>query len=159
MKESAYYYLCYLASKRLSTQQLRPEIAGLSLRSDLTVALDSRNPELHTKIVRLIREDGTQRARIPNDKDTIRTESNLSFRVLSAVLASIGLDAAVYDEQRDLIDAELVAVRNRIVHGENETIALTEWVELRDAVLVLMRGIADQIQNSAIEQTYLAWRA
>lgn len=159
IKESVYFYLCYLATMKLTTQQLRPELAGLSMRSTVMLASESRNPVLHTNVVRLIREQAADRAKIPNDKDAVRTESNLSFRVLEAILGSIGLDASRYYGQRDLIDAELVAVRNRIVHGENESIALSEWLELRDATLLIMRDVADQLQNAVVEKTYLAWRA
>ncbi|MFJ4046803.1 MAE_28990/MAE_18760 family HEPN-like nuclease [Microbacterium sp. NPDC089987] len=155
VKEAAYYYLCFLASKRLKTEQLRAEIAGLSMWSEMVAAAESRNPDLHTKIVRSLRDDSAKRAKIPNDKAAIRTESNLSFRVFAAILSSIGLDSSIHESHRDLIDAELVAVRNRIVHGENETIALPEWVELSAAVLAIMRDVADQIQHAAVEKTYL----
>lgn len=159
VKEAAHLYLCYLSSKRLTLQQLRPEIAGFAMNKELRPAIESRNPELHAQVVRSIREGGANRARIPNDREDVRTESNLSFRVLSAILASIGIDAGAYEHQRDLIDGQLVAPRNRIVHGEHETISLTEWLDLRDSILGLLREVADQIQNSAVEQTYLAWRA
>lgn len=159
VKETAYFYLCYLASRKLTFQQLRPEIAGFAMKGELGPAFESRSPELHANIVRSIREGSANRARIPNEKDDVRTESNLSFKVLAAILSSIGLDSTLFDEQRDLIDGQLVAPRNRIVHGENETISLTDWVDLKDAVLGIMRDVADQVQNAAVEKTYLAWRA
>lgn len=158
VKEASYLYLCLLASQRLTMSSLRPELAGLVMRSQLSAGFESRNPAAHTEIVRSLREEGSSRAKIPTDRSAVRTESNLTYKVLVAILTSIGLDAESFRDYRDLIDSELVATRNRIVHGEHEAIALESWNELHEEVLTLMSQFRDQIQNAAVEKTYLASR-
>lgn len=159
IKESAYLYLCMLASQKLTMQSLRPELAGLVMRSQLVAGIETKNPLAHTEIVRSLREDATNRAKIPTVRSAVRTESNLTYKVLAAILSSLGLDVDPFEAHRDLIDSELVAVRNRVVHGEHEAIALEEWSDLCDEILALMSQVRDQIQNAAVEKTYLAWRA
>lgn len=156
VKEAVYLYLCFLAGRKLSTQQLRPEIVGLVVRSKLTAAVEAKSSAVHTEVVRSLRETSSQRAAIPTSKDAVRTESNLSYKVLSSIVGSIGLSIDPFEKHQDLIDTELVATRNRIVHGEHQTIAQTEWNELYGTVLDLMGQMKDQIQNAAVEQSYLA---
>jgi len=159
VKNACSYYLSYLASRRLSLQQLRPELAALALRRRLREAGESKKAAVHSELIRDVRERAAERARIPTSGDAIRTESNLSSRVLTEILTSIGCDATRYEMYADLIDDQLVAARNRVAHGDNSYIRRTEWDELSRQVLWLMNDIATQILNAAVEETYYAWRA
>lgn len=159
VKNACSYYLSFLASQRLSFQQLRPELAALALRKRLREAGDSKKAVIHTELIKDVRERAAERARIPTSGDAIRTESNLSSRVLTEILTSLGCDAARYEIYADLIDDQLVAARNRIAHGDNSYIRRPEWDELSRQVLWMMDDIATQLLNAAVEQTYYAWRA
>lgn len=159
VKNACGFYLSFLASKRLSFQQLRPELAALALRKRLREAGDSKKSAIHTELVRDVRERAAERAKIPTSGDAIRTESNLSSRVLTEILTSLGCDAARYEIYADLIDDQLVAARNRIAHGDNSYIRRPEWDELSKQVLWMMDDIATQLLNAAVEETYYAWRA
>jgi hypothetical protein len=159
IKNCCHWYLCYLASRRLTMQQLRPELAALALRPDLNLMAESKKALLRADIVRALRERQTERAKIPTDRDSVRTQSNLSFPVLQEVLISVGCDVERYEDYRDLIDEQLVAPRNRISHGEQDYVRLPEWDDLRDAVVYLMNDVATQIMNAAIEETFYAWKA
>jgi hypothetical protein len=159
IKNSCYWYLCFLAAKRLSVQQLRPELAAMALRTHMATMIDTSRPLLYAEVVRHIRERASERARIPTSRDAIRTASNLSSVVLRDVLSSVGCDAERYDYAKDLIDDQLVASRNRIAHGEADYVRLSEWNELREEVIKIMDDVASQIVNAAIEETFYAWKA
>lgn len=159
VKNCCHWYLCYLAARRLTMQQLRPELAAIAARSGLQEALDTKSPAIHRDFIKSIRERASERAHIPTSRESVRTASNLSFEVLRDVLTSVGCDAERYTDMRDLINAELVAPRNRIVHGEADYVRLSEWEELRDAVLAIMDDIADQVIGSAVDETFFAWKA
>lgn len=146
VKNACGFYLSFLASKRLSFQQLRPELAALALRKRLREAGDSKKAAIHTELVKDVRERATERARIPTSGDAIRTESNLSSRVLTEILISLGCDAARYEIYADLIDDQLVAARNRIAHGDNSYIRRPEWDELSKQILWMMDDIAGSSQ-------------
>ncbi|WP_131816713.1 MAE_28990/MAE_18760 family HEPN-like nuclease [Nocardia salmonicida] len=159
VKNACTYYLGFLATKRLTMQQLRPELAALSIRGKMTNATLARKTSVHAEIVREIRERASERARIPTNNDAIRTESNLSFPVLAEILSAVGCDSERYSKYADLVDEQLVFSRNKIAHGEYSFIKRTEWDDLSYDVLWMMDDIATQIINSAVEETYYAWKA
>lgn len=156
IKTSCHYYLCYVASLRLSTEKLSPPLAALSLRALINKSTDSRSSILHNEMVVVIRESAHERARVPAQRDAIQTASNLSFSVLEDILISIGLDPAPYEYARDLINDNLVNYRNKIAHGENEVISEQDWDELESEVLTLMESVATEIVNSASNKRYFA---
>ncbi|MEV4134425.1 MAE_28990/MAE_18760 family HEPN-like nuclease [Dactylosporangium sp. NPDC049742] len=156
VKNAAHAYLCYLSKLNLTWDQLRPELVGLSLRSEVTKLGTAGRSSIHTAVVRQLRELAGEPARIPDTRDAVRTLSNLNFDRLEDILVSIGCDCTRYEPLRDLIDEQLLASRNRIAHGENDFIALTDWVDLRQEILSVMDDIARQILNSAALKSYRA---
>ena len=159
VKNSCHWYLCFLASRRLTFQQARPELAALAIRGRLTSLEPSKRIQGHVDVVRMIREEATSRLSIPTDREDVRTESNLSYRVLMDLLTSIGCPTEAYEQYEDLIDENLVSSRNRVAHGEGAFIAETEWSDLRDKVVMLMDQVANQVIDAAANELYFAWRA
>lgn len=159
IKNACGFYLTYLASKKLSIQQLRPELAALSIRRRLHEVSETKKIAIQAELVRDMRERSSDRARIPTGGSAIRTESNLSSTVLAEILTGVGCDASRYEPYADLIDDQLVDSRNKIAHGDNSYIRRTEWDELSRQILWIMDDVATQLLNAAVEQTYYAWRA
>lgn len=156
IKNACSFYLSFLASRRLSFQQLRPELAALALRRRLREAGEAKKAAIHAELIKDIRERAAERARIPTSGDAVRTESNLSSRVLTEILTSLGCDAARYEIYADLIDDGLVNARNQIAHGDNSFIRRPEWQELSRQILWIMDDVATQLLNAAVEKTYYA---
>ena len=156
VKQAVSLYLSYLSSQNLKYEQLRPEIAALALRNHINEFIATNQSSIHARVVRQVREDAGNRARIPSRRDDVKTHSNLSFDRLENILCSIGCDCIGYEQYRDLIDQELLASRNKIAHGEEEFIALSEWNDLRTQILKILDSIAAQILNSATNRSYLA---
>ncbi len=154
VKNACHFYLCYLSSKPLTFSQLIPELAALTLRAKISEAILAKSSAIRAELVRDIRDGATDLAKIPTSRDAVRTESNLSFKVLEDILSSVGCDAQRYAEYRDLIDDQLVNARNKIAHGENANIAQTEWEDLSTQVLWLMDDIATQLINAAALSSY-----
>ncbi|MFF0469456.1 MAE_28990/MAE_18760 family HEPN-like nuclease [Micromonospora zamorensis] len=156
VKNSAHAYLCYLSRLNLTWDQLRPEIVGLAMRRELVQFEATNRSHIHAQIVRQLREGSAELARIPDNRDAVRTMANLNFSRLEDILVSIGCDCDRYIPYRDLIDDQLLASRNRIVHGEDDYIALTDWVDLRKEVLYIMDDVSKQIINAAALKEYRA---
>lgn len=154
IKNIAYFYLCYLSSQTLRMDELRPELAAMTVRRKIAAAIPSKRIRVHIDLVRHIREEATSAAKIPNSKEDVRTESNLSYSVLEDILLSIGCDCERYEIYRDLIDEELVNSRNKVAHGEESNIRLPEWEELFRQIMWIIGDISTQVQNSAINKTY-----
>ncbi|WCS16764.1 MAE_28990/MAE_18760 family HEPN-like nuclease [Mycobacterium marinum] len=155
IKNACHYYLCYLSTCDIPFSQLIPELAALALRGKISEAIFAKKIAMRAELVRHIRDRAQERARIPNSRDTVITESNLSYAVLTEILTSVGCDAERYADYADLIDDQLVNSRNKIAHGEYANIARTEWKELSSQVLWMMDDIATQLVNGAVERSYL----
>ena len=155
IKNACHYYLCYLSVCNISFSQLIPELAAFALRGRISEAILAKKITMRAELVRDIRDRAQERAKIPNTRDAVRTESNLSYAVLTEILTSVGCDAERYAKYADLIDDQLVNSRNKIAHGENANIAWTEWQELSSQILWMMDDIATQLVNGAVERSYL----
>ncbi|WP_318201403.1 MAE_28990/MAE_18760 family HEPN-like nuclease [Streptomyces sp. SCL15-4] len=156
VKNCAHAYLCYLASLRLSYVQLRPELAALAMRARLEEFETTNRSFIHATLIRDIREDASSRAKIPTSRDAVRTFSNLNYERLCDILCSVGCDFSRYASYEDLIDEQLLAARNRIAHGEEDYIRLTDWNDVRVEIVKMMDDISNQILNSATRKSYLA---
>jgi hypothetical protein len=155
VKNACHFYLCYVASLRIETQRLSPELAALSLRSILNKTIDTQSAALHIEMVVEFRESISARANIPTTRDAVQTKSNLSFPVLKNILLSIGIDSTLYEHASDLINQQLVDSRNKIAHGQNDYIQRSEWEDLRTEVMTIMESIGDEIVNNAAQKKYL----
>lgn len=156
VKNCAHSYLCYLASLRLTYGQLRPELAALALRARLEEFENTNRSSLHATLVQDIRENATLRAKIPTSRDAVRTFSNLNYERLCDILCSVGCDFSRYADYEDLIDEQLLASRNKIAHGEEDYIRLTDWHDMRTEIVKMMEDISNQVLNSATQKSYLA---
>lgn len=155
IKTACHYYLCYIASLKLPTDKLAPEMAALSLRSVIQKGADTASAALHIEMVTEFREGSAARAKIPTSRDAIRTKSNLSFSVLHNILTSVGINPVQYEHAADLINLQLVDYRNRIAHGQDDYIERSEWRDLQAEVLSIMESIANELVNNAVLKNYL----
>lgn len=156
VKNCAHAYLCYLASLKLNYFQLRPELAALAMRARLEEFETTNKAQIHATLIRNLREEASSRARIPTTRDAVRTFSNLNYDRLCDILCSVGCDFSRYSIFEDLIDEQLLAARNRIAHGEEDYIRLTDWDDVRVEIIKMMDDISNQILNSATQKSYLA---
>ncbi|MDX3697212.1 MAE_28990/MAE_18760 family HEPN-like nuclease [Streptomyces europaeiscabiei] len=156
VKDSACAYLEYVSRKGLKVGDLRPELAAIALRSSLGKGEQSKDSKSHTEIISLIRDELSRPAQLKYDSATIRTRSNLKFEVFDDIMHSIGCDASRHEIFRLLIDARLLKFRNDIAHGRQEYVALDDWMEIRDRVVLILKDVRDQISNSAAQKLYLA---
>lgn len=154
VKEGARSYLEYVSRKGLKIGQLRPEIAAVALRSTLGQGEASKNSSAHTAIVNILRSADSQPANIPYTSATIRTRSNLRFDVFADIMHSIGCDATRHEIYRVIIDKRLLRYRNDIAHGREEYISLSDWISIRDRILLILKDVRMQISNAAANEEF-----
>lgn len=151
VKSACHFYLCYVASLKLTTGELSAEFAAFSLNVALHRASEAKASSVHISLVEEFRSSINQRAKVPTNPDAIQTKSNLSFPVLSNVLVSIGIDPEIYSDSADLINIQLVESRNKVAHGQKDYIHRTEWEDLRSAIIGIMESIHTEIVNNAAQ--------
>ncbi|WP_125935806.1 MAE_28990/MAE_18760 family HEPN-like nuclease [Streptomyces sp. WAC 06738] len=155
VKNGAHAYLCYLASLKLTYAQLRPELVALAMRAQIEEFELTNRAFIHATLIRDVREGASSRAKIPTRREAVRTFSNLNYDRLCDILCSVGCDFSRYSPYQDLIDEQLLAARNRIAHGEEDYIRLTDWDDVRVEIIKMMDDISSQILNSATQKSYL----
>lgn len=155
VRNVVYYYILYVSSQKLALGQLRVELAATCLRSSIRAAGPASRIGPHIEVVRAVREGADAPAQFPIGLREVETKANLSSKVLEDLLLSIGCDPGPYSEFADLIDQQLVDKRNRIAHGEDHYIELSEWSDLHSSVFSIMDSIAVQVIDAALARDYL----
>ncbi|WP_433313268.1 MAE_28990/MAE_18760 family HEPN-like nuclease [Micromonospora sp. CA-269861] len=155
VKAAAAMYLEFVARKGLSISQLRPELAAVALRGLLGSGESSKKSSDHTRIVVALREKSLEPARLPYDRATIRTFSNLSFDRFEDIMHSIGCDASGHEIHRSLIDNRLLKNRNSIAHGREQYVTIDDWKTIQERVFDILADVRTQISNAAAVGAYL----
>jgi hypothetical protein len=81
--------------------------------------------------------------------DLINTQSNLSFRIFSAICVVCGVDPELFEDRRDFIDLMLLKRRNAIAHGEDTFVSIDDLDRLTNETIDLMREFGDALDNCA----------
>ncbi len=88
---------------------------------------------------------------IPNP---VKTKSNLNSEVLREIVELFELDYEKFRGFENLIDSKLLALRNKIAHGEYRKIEYELYDELYFACLTLINLFNTEIQNCVVLEQY-----
>lgn len=155
VKHALYLYANFLATQRLQQSGVRNEIVAFGLRSHFKRMETAKRISDFVTFVDDFRTSEASRLRIIGEKSAIDTQSNLSSRVLEDLLFTFGIDYAPYAADADLIDLNLLVLRNGIAHGESVELAEPEWSELRAGVVALIDRVANDVMDNAVLKRYL----
>jgi hypothetical protein len=155
VKATAVAYLEFLSFQRLRYDELAYNFLALASRKLVRRAGVTESIGPHIELTRFFREGLAVQSNLPV-RDGISTKSNLSSRVLSEILATLGLNQDLYATKANLIDETLLESRNTIAHGEYLLVTPERWNELHREVLGMMQGIANVISNAVSMKRYLA---
>lgn len=159
IKEASLAYLNFVSMQRLSYDQLAPNFIAIALKSKLNEADRVSDPLIHKKVVEFFLFKLSERSRIPRSSDTINTMSNLKSDVFKKIVHSLGLDyRAEYQMRERLIDIRLLKTRNEVAHGEYINIGFSDFIELHEKVIELIRLFRDQVSNAAVLEKYKCLR-
>ena len=79
---------------------------------------------------------------------------NLNSSTLEMLINSLGLDYSRFSTKRNLIDEGLVRRRNRIAHGQYQSVTIETFEDTLNAVIEMIDDIRTQIENAVILGTY-----
>ena len=153
IKAAATGYVTYVGSRRLAYKELAANFVAIGVRQMIGEAGRSNRASLHTQLTAYLISDLSDRPTFDSD-NAINTEANLNSKVLYEILCALGLDDSPYRTKGLLIDARLVALRNRIAHGEYAEIDETEYSELHEEILGLLERFRDDVENAAVLENY-----
>ena len=154
IKTASQYYLEYISRENLKNSELQLNFLTISMFKSTGLKSFSKNISTYEMLTEFYISKMNENACIPY-KSIIRTESNLSSKVLREIVWCLGLDYSIYETKENLIDINLLKRRNNIAHGEYIDIDPNDYIELRDNFILLMTTFRDQILNSASMKAYL----
>lgn len=151
VKLAASSYLEYVKAKRLTYNQLSNNFLALAMKAKLREAKETNKPSSFIPVCDFFLSQLDQRCSLPETKDAILTESNLSSDILKEITKILGLDSFPYSTKTVLIDIKLLKSRNEIAHGNdyNEIPDREAYIELHEEVIAMLETFRNQIENAA----------
>jgi len=154
IKAISQLYVRYVNTQKFSYDSLSEAFLGNALKTKLTALADASAAHVHTDFASLIVNRLGERATV--SENLVRTESNLSSKVLLDIVDRLGLEKhSEYTLRANLIDRELVGRRNSIAHGEFLELKPEEFRVLRTTILELLELFTDDVRKAASNGTHL----
>ena len=117
VRHAAQSYLELVADRvkrgRLGYHELAPPFAGLAMLRRLRETAPAGQRALLAEATRILRASPCESASIPT-ADIVSARSNLSFAVLTQLLAAIGIDTAPHATKRYIIDEGLLKLMSKM---------------------------------------------
>jgi hypothetical protein len=153
IKNVASYYVEYVHNKNVCYAELAPPLLSIALQARLRELIESDAAASHVGFAHFVQTQMGTRAALKAES-AIRTESNLSSRVLKDIVSRIGISYTPYELYENLIDESLVRTRNRVAHGEYEVPTVEDFRELQARVVAMLNAFTVDVRNAAATGAY-----
>lgn len=153
VKNAADAYVNFVSCTRLNFSDLSDNFVVLGMKKHLHNLTTAGKSKLNIEAVNFFRRQMDTRANIAFGS-AINTESNLSSAVFENIALAVGIDHSKYEARYNLIDSSLLNRRNKIAHGEYLELDSKSYRDLADEVIILLRWIKTDIENSASSCRY-----
>ncbi|ART82590.1 hypothetical protein CBP31_08135 [Oceanisphaera profunda] len=154
VKNAATLYLQFVNDQSLKYSELINCFVVFGIKKKINDIESSMSSETSIAVVEFLFNEQNKKAKLQIES-AIRTESNLSSKVFSNILKSIGFDTTKYETRFNLIDESLLKRRNYIAHGEYLDVQAEGFRELADDVLLMLRWFKDDIENAVTLKTFM----
>lgn len=154
VKRSCEAYVNFVSCQRLTLEELESNFVVFGAKKHLQAMSSSGRSKLNIQAVDFFRTKMTERADLKL-QSAVNTESNLSSSIFENIAISVGIDHAHYKARYNFIDESLLKRRNNIAHGEYLELDGKSFQDLSDNVLLLLRWVKTDIENSASTERYL----
>lgn len=152
--KSSEKYIRYVARRRLKYSELYDGLA-LAEQSELIKNIKKLSGDISDKTAALSWISGFGDKRFALKTTEIQTRSNLNYDVLQDIkfITNVDLTSSV---DKLYLDSILLARRNKIAHGEQLVIDISDAEDLKDYLLVWLDSSVTQFTNAAISKHYRA---
>jgi hypothetical protein len=147
VKVASETYLNYVANQGHKYRELKSCFIIRGLKGGLNELAESGNVRRNTYIVEFVMNEMDNRASIPY-KGVIDASSNLSSAVFGNIASSIGISTNPYETKYHFIDESVLRRRNQIAHGEFLDVQPTDYNQISDEVVNLLRSYKTDIENA-----------
>lgn len=141
-------YVEYVNQQGLTYSAMSPPFLGNALKTQLAGVEEANAAAVHTQFAEFVLTGGLEKKARLSSK-LVRTESNLSSKVLQDITARLGIPFYPYELLAPLIDERLVGARNTIAHGEFLELDEDQYEELHDKVLQMLNKFTTDVLVAA----------
>lgn len=157
VKRVAQLYIEHINTQKLNYCDLSAPIMGVALKTKILQMEGAKAAAVHEKFAAFIQEDLGSRASL--SMNIVDTQSNLSSAVFLDIVTRLGLEGRdKYLTQSNLIDEDLVAMRNSIAHGEYLPIDINDFGKLKASVMELLDLFTSDVLNAASQRKFVLSR-
>ncbi len=154
-KQAGEYYLQLVARQGYAFERLKSNFVALGCKQAIREAGHSNQAQLYLNVIEFATFNQVNQAKF-NYEDAIDTESNLNSKVLSNLLTTIGVGCDTFFTSRFLLlDGSLLKSRNEIAHGKRTEVDEQTYDQLHTLVIELTDYLKVQIENAAVNKSYL----
>lgn len=153
IKVVAELFVEYVNQQGLKHSELAAPFLGIALKKKISETEKANAASVHTNLADFMISGGFE-AKAKLNSNVIRTESNLSSKVLLDITTRIGISFTPYELLSTLIDERLVGARNSIAHGEYLDLDEEKYEELHQKVLQMLNTFTTDVRESARTQRY-----
>ena len=147
VKAASETYLNYVANQGHKYRELRSCFIVRGLKGQLNELAEYSNSRRNSRIVEFVLNEMDSPASIPY-KGVIDAASNLSSTVFDGIATSIGISTGPYETKYHFIDESVLRRRNQIAHGEYLDVQRTDYNQISDEVVNLLRSYKTDIENA-----------
>lgn len=149
-------YMEHIALRKFYLRELHRQFTRNLFLPQLSALEGSRNSFAERcRIVDSILDSSDQQFRRLNS-DLINTQSNLNFKIFSAICLVCGLPISDFEDYEDFIDIMLLKRRNAIAHGDDTFVAKEDLLPVTEKTIQLMRNFGDLLDNHVTLRKYRA---
>lgn len=142
VKYATKYFLAYLSHLGLDKSQTNPKLVASSLNYMLN---NKGRVESNNIIYEVLTND---RCKLQYQSEAMTdTMSNLNFDVFETICNNIGIDISSLSLKRIMIDEKMLGRRNKMAHGENDSLDKTYGIEVADISIEMMREFKTLLHN------------
>jgi hypothetical protein len=154
VKIAAEAFCLFLSSRNLTYLDIKDSFLGIKALYYVQQLHEIRkNVFVASNVTKAILKLTDERVEI-NFRKHLGNVGNLSFDTFMQIVEFLSLNKTIFQMKDKLIDEELVKLRNEIAHGQY---LYVDWIgvqQLSDEGYAIMRAFKDEIQNSAVLESY-----
>lgn len=154
IKAVARLYVDYVGQQKPKLGDLSAPFLGNALRVELDRVGHANSAKVHTDFASLFVSDWAACRAVVN-LEFIRSEGNLTSKVLRDITTRIGIDYAPYALLETLIDERLVHQRNCVAHGDFLSVDVAAYEDLHQKVLQMLNDFTQDVLAAARSRAYL----
>lgn len=157
LKTGSRLYILHISKQEIKYVKLIESFSVFALKENFKECRSSDKVSVNSKLLKRHFEILNQTFEVKKNKleQFVSTRSNPSTKIIKEILLTIGIETDIFDTKENYIDNNLLANRNRVVHGEKVQIEWNEFLETFHIIMSLVEEYKRVLITAAEQKYYL----